>query len=105
MLAPRDNPFPFEAVRDLLGVVRALWVWARSAGRQRDQDRLSRVGNMLREASVLAVEHQPGTLGHAAAWEKAESAVEELGLVVDVLIPARPVVEAAGKRVLRRKSR
>jgi len=105
VLAPRDNPFPFEAVRDLLGVVRSLWVWARSAGRQRDLERLNKVGSMLREATILAVEHQPGTLGHAAAWEKAEAAVEELGLVVDVLVPARPVVEAAGKRVLRRKSR
>jgi hypothetical protein len=99
----RDNPFPFEAVRDLLGVVRAMYVWAEGAKRARDAEKLVAIGRMLREALALAVQHQPGTLGHGAAWQKSDRAVEQLGLVVDALMPARPIIEAAGKRV--RKTR
>ena len=99
MISLRDNPFPFEAVRDLLGVVRATYAWARGARRTRDMSRLERAGRMLREALALAVQHQPGTLGHGAAWNKAENAIEELGQVVDSLMPARPIIEAAGRRV------
>lgn len=99
MITLRQNPFPFEAVRDLLGIVRGTYAWAREARRTKDMERLARIGRMLREALVLAVEHQPGTMGHAAAWQKADAAVEELGQVVDVLLPARPIIEAAGKRV------
>jgi hypothetical protein len=75
----RDNPFPFEAARDLLGIVRATWVWARGAQRTSDMQKLARIGRLLREALVLAVEHQPGTMGPAAAWNKADAAVEQLG--------------------------
>jgi hypothetical protein len=99
MITLRDNPFPFEAVRDLLGIVRATYAWARGARRTKDMQRLARAGRLLREALVLAVEHQPGTMGHGAAWQKADAAMEELGQVVDVLMPARPIIEAAGKRV------
>jgi hypothetical protein len=105
MITLRDNPFPFEAVRDLLGVVRATYAWARGAKRIRDMAKLAAVGRMLREALVLAVEHQPGTMGHGAAWQKADTAVEQLGEVVDTLVPARPIIEAAGKRVRRTRSR
>lgn len=99
----RDNPFPFEAVRDLLGVVRAMYAWARGAGRVRDAEKLVGIGRMLREALALAVQHQPGTLGHGAAWQKADSAVERLGQLVDALIPARPIIQAAGNRVRKKR--
>ena len=105
MITLRDNPFPFEAVRDLLGIVRATYAWARGAKRIADMQRLARVGNLLREALVLAVEHQPGTMGHGAAWQKADAAVEELGQVIDMLTPARPIIEAAGKRVRRTRKK
>lgn len=104
MLTVRDNAFPFEAVRDLLGVVRAMYAWARSSRRAADMARLVRIGRALRQALALAIEHQPGTLGHAAAWQKAETAVEQLGQLVDALTPARPIIEAAAKRVKRKQS-
>lgn len=103
MLTPNEQPFPFEAVRDLLGILRALYAAAQaeSAGRPR-LAAIRAIGRELRAATDLALEHEPGTLGHAAAWRRAERATERLGALVDCTTPLEPTLEAAARRVLGR---
>lgn len=100
MLSPRDDPFPFEAVRDLLGVVRAMWAAAKAsrAGRV-DLARITRVGTELSRALDLAADARPGTLAYGAAWKKAEDATMRVADLVDGLTPAEPLVIAARERV------
>jgi hypothetical protein len=94
------DPFPFEAVRDLLGVVRAMYAAAKTAGGGRSElARIARVGTDLAGALDLAAETRPGTLGHAAAWRRAEEATRRVGDLVDALTPAEPLVVAARARV------
>jgi hypothetical protein len=100
MISIRAQSFPFEAVRDLLGIVRALYSSARSRGvASRDLARIARAGALLRESLALAERHEVGSLAHAAAWKKAEDATVLVAELVDVLTPARPIVEAAVQRV------
>lgn len=100
MLSPRHDPFPFEAVRDLLGIVRALWAAARAENAPKRQLTAIRgIGRELRAAIDLALEHEPGTLGHAAAWQRAERATERLGQLVDCTTPLKPALAAAARRV------
>lgn len=97
---PRAAPFPFEAVRDLIGILRAMYA-AERAGRHDVQRlrRIQRVAERLRLAQELALEHEPETLGHAAAWRHAEHATRELGELVDLTTPLEPTLEAASRRV------
>ena len=92
-------PFPFEAVRDLLGILRALYAAdkARGAGERRLAE-IRRVALELRSATELALDHPDGA-GRRAAWEKAEHAVRRLGDLVDVTTPLEPTLIAAGDRV------
>jgi len=100
MMALRDEPFPFEAVRDLLGIVRALYASEKTqhAGARR-LAALRRVGQDLRAAVDLALEYEPLTLGHAAAWHRAEQATRALAELVDVTTPLAPTLRAATRRV------
>lgn len=100
MLAPRQAPFPFEAVRDLLGILRAMYAAAKDqgAGRRRLLA-IQAIGRELRAAVDLALEHEPGTLGHAAAWQRAERATSALGDLVDCTTPLEPTLAAAAERV------
>lgn len=105
------DAFPFEAVRDLLGVVRAMYAAARSANAgPRQLARIAAIGADLSESMNLAAGTRPGTLGHAAAWRRAEEATRRVGDLVDSLTPAEPLVAAArervagARRVVRRKT-
>ena len=96
----RSDRFPFEAVRDLLGILRALYAAdrARGAGARRLAD-IRAVALELRRAMELALEHEDGTAGHRAALRKAETATQRLADLVDVTTPLEPTLLAAGKRV------
>jgi hypothetical protein len=100
MRAPCLDPFPFEAVRDLLGILRALYAAdkARGAG-ERHLMAVGDIARELRRSVDLALEYEPGTLGHAAAWDRAERATHRLADLVDVTTPVEPVLRAAGERV------
>lgn len=100
MLTKRREPFPHQAVRDLIGILRAMYV-AERAGRRdlRRLEHIRRVAERLSLARELAMEHEPDTLGHAAAWRHAEQATSELGELVDLTTPLEPTLEAASKRV------
>ena len=96
----RYDTFPFEAVRDLLGILRAMYAAAAHDGAGAvELDRLRGLGAELRAAIDLAIEHEPGTLGFTAAWERAERAVRGVVDAVDVTTPLEPTVEAAGRRI------
>jgi hypothetical protein len=100
MLSRRDTSFPFEAVRDLLGVVRAMYAAAKESGAGRSQlAKISAVGRELSKALDIAASTREGTIGHAAAWKRAEEATRRVGDLVDALTPAEPLVVAARGRV------
>jgi len=92
--------FPFEAARDLLGILRALYAAdrARGAGPRRLAE-IRAVALELRHATELALEHRAGTAGHRAAVHGAEVATRRLADLVDVTTPLEPTLLAAGKRV------
>lgn len=93
---------PIEIVRDLLGIARALYAEAKdcSAGAPR-LDELRHIGDELRAAIQLAERTAPGTMGHRAAWMRAEKAVERLGGMVNSVTPMRPAFEAMTRRFVR----
>lgn len=106
MLGRRDEAFPFEAVRDLLGVVRALYAAEKARGASRAElARLATIGRDLVIAIELAVSTREGTVGQRAAWQRAEEATLRLSDVVDGLTPAEPIVLAARGRVTGARSR
>ncbi len=63
---------PRDAVRDLLGICRALYASRRAEGATTDElSKLAEAGALLVDALDLA-RTQPVTVGHRAAWAKAE---------------------------------
>lgn len=101
MLPRRDQPFPIEAARDLLGVVRAFY---RSTPRDEvvKRQRLQAAGEHLETAIELAASSRDGGVGHRAAWENAERADALLRNICELFDRARPVVEAAQRAALRK---
>ncbi len=96
----REEPFPAEAVRDLLGIVRALYAAAKQSGAGKTElANIAKVGKDLADALRLGLETKPGTMGHRAAWERAELATRRAGDLVDSLTPAEPMMIAARGRV------
>lgn len=102
MLSRREDRFPFEAVRDLLGLMRALYAARREAGADEgDLERLAHAGKELQEALSLAASSRPGTVGYAAAWKRAEDATELAGHLTEAAMSTEPVLRAAVGRVRR----
>jgi hypothetical protein len=100
VISGRDDPFPAEAVRDLIGIVRALYLVAKQSGAGRsDLMRIERVGRDLATALLLARRSPPGTIGQSAAWKRAEEAALRAGDLVNALTPAEPLLQAARARV------
>jgi hypothetical protein len=101
VLSRRDDPFPLEAVRDLLGLMRSLYAAQKEAGASpADLEALARAGKDLQEALSLAASSRPGTLGYAAAWKRAEDATARAGGLVEEAMSAQPVVKAAVGRIV-----
>ena len=100
MLSIRHDPFPFEAVRDLLGLVRAVYAArvAEGAGAV-TLAKVATTGLDLALALDLADHHVTGTLGHAAAWKRAERAATAAADLVALTDGAEPIVLAAMNRV------
>jgi hypothetical protein len=77
-------PLPIGAVRDLLGITRALYRFAAEV-EPRDEERLralAEVGKTLRGVLRASRAH-PGTIGHGEAWSAAERAARALGGLVN----------------------
>jgi hypothetical protein len=100
---PPDASFPVEAVRDLLGIARALFAARqRELATQPELDELAAIGKKLALALKLS-KSSKGSLGAKAARKHAEEACTRLGRVISQSLPAALVVEAACVRVRRRQ--
>jgi hypothetical protein len=96
----RDLAFPLEAARDLLGIVRALYTAWRTARRPPDElAELESIGRELAAAIELARRSPVPSLGHSAAWTRADAAAQRLGDIIGAEVPLRPLLLAASARV------
>jgi hypothetical protein len=97
---PREK-LPVEAVRDLLGICRALYAaWrVQRPAMEIELGELRAIGQDLRAALELAARSKPDTVGHRAAWGKAERAMRKLGELVNEHDRLMPSIEAVVKRV------
>ena len=99
---PRRSRLPAEAVRDLIGIVRSLYATAMESGAgERHLNELRQIGIELVQVLELA-KTGPGTMGHVAAWDRAERAAERLGRLVQITESLQPVVSTAVRRALGR---
>jgi hypothetical protein len=95
----RDR-LPLNAVRDLIGIVRSMYfAWQDQGADPARLEALVRVGRELRDAMELAGRTEPDTVGHRAAWSRAERATAVLCTMIASDARVRPVVEAAVRRV------
>lgn len=91
-------------MRDLLGIVRALYraeneMIPSRAQRLRD---LEMIGRELGATLELARKSpDPDSLGHRAAWDRAERALARLATLVDDAQPLRPALDATAAKVRR----
>lgn len=100
-LAARDGRIPIEALRDLVGICRALYAaWKKERVGPIELEELAAIGKDLNEALRLARKTEPETLGHRAAWSRAEEATRRLGHLVGKLEPLHLTLEAATERAL-----
>ncbi len=74
------NPLPIETVRDLLGIVRALYALHRRKGNHGCARELQGAGQRLRRALELAVRKSDSD-AHAEAWRLANEAITTIGRV------------------------
>lgn len=101
---PRDEPFPYETVRDLIGIARALFLAFRTMGPEytTHMGKVASIGSQLQRAMEKARKGGPGTWNHTTAWIMAEQAATDLGTLVDKYLPASLLIRATGQRLARR---
>lgn len=102
-MARNTDPFPREAVRDLLGVTRALYR-AEQASPSADAcrlEKLTEIGKQYRLALELGVKCEPDSIGGRAARGWAETATATLGQVVAASALVTSAVEATAARLRR----
>jgi len=80
LLSRAPNPLPIETVRDLLGIVRALYAFQRSKGNHGYARELQRAGQQLRGALELAIRKGDAD-AHAEAWRMADQAIATVARV------------------------
>lgn len=95
------GPLPVDAVRDLLGICRGLYrAWAEHRPATESQlGQLRAIGQDLRSALDLATRCEADTVGHRAAWGKAERAMKQLGELVTEHDRIRPPMVALMAKV------
>lgn len=75
-----QGQLPVESLRDLLGIVRAVYAsWKRDGQGPIEMEELRSIGEDLRDALRLASSSKPYSQAHRAAWKKAERATLRLG--------------------------
>jgi hypothetical protein len=104
---PPVREFPFEAVRDLIGLLRALY--AAEKGKASPSPRrlaaIESLAETLRRSRRIAADHDPGTAAYERAIASAESVVPRLADLVTLVDAVAPLLKAAGDRVRGRRSR
>jgi hypothetical protein len=100
------DPLPVEALRDLIGIARAMYAAARAEGATPYRlEQLAQAGTELRRALDLASKSEPDTMGHRAAWVWAQRGYERLLQQITVTTQLQPVMAAAASRVLAARKR
>jgi hypothetical protein len=102
---PHDGPLPLEALRDLIAIARALYAafGTMGPGYGAQRTKLAAIGSKLGRALEKAQKGGPGTWNHRTAWLMAEDATRELGELVDIYLPAKVLITAAGDRLLKKR--
>lgn len=95
-------PLPLGAIRDLLGITRALYRAALDADPKNVNhlQALEGIGKTLR-AVLRADRAYPGTISHLDAWAAAERATKALGELVRESTPLSPLISATARRISR----
>jgi len=63
-------------------------------------EELRAIGESLHTALDLAAKTKPNTMGHRAAWSRAEQATRDLGALVGKYSSLQSTVRTAGQRVV-----
>jgi hypothetical protein len=63
-------------------------------------EELRAIGESLRIALDMAAKTKPNTMGHRAAWNRAEQATKELGALASKHTSLESTVRTAGERVV-----
>ena len=79
-MAVPPNPLPIETVRDLLGIVRALFAFHRGKGNHGYARELQAAGVRLRSALALAI-RKGDAQAHAHAWRLADEAIASIARI------------------------
>lgn len=96
----RDGQLPLEALRDLIGICRGVYLaWKAQGMGPIELDELASIGRELRAALALAKKTEVNTVGHRAAWSRAEAATQRLGHLIGALEPLKPTIAAATRRL------
>jgi hypothetical protein len=97
---PQAGPIPLATLRDLLGIVRALFVlWSSNGQGPIEMEEIRGIGADLREAYRLARHSKPGGNAHRAAWLKAERATRELADIIGDFETIKGLVSSTSHRL------
>ena len=99
-MANYGEQLPREAVRDLLGIARAMYAAAKAEGAgERHLAEIAQAGKDLRLALGLARKAKPGALGHRRAWELAEQGYRRLLERISITTALEPIIATAIGRI------
>jgi hypothetical protein len=104
---PLPARFQFEAVRDVVGILRAMYRQERDK-RSPSPVRMQQIERLAKEflgAYRMASAHDPETAPYVRAIKQAESAALRLGDIATMVDPIEPVLRVAGERVIGAASR
>jgi hypothetical protein len=104
---PVPARFQFEAVRDVVGILRAMYRQERNK-RSPSPVRMQKIERLAREflgAYKMAAAHDPETSPYVRACKQAQNAALRLDGIVTVVDPIEPVLRVAGERVVGAASR
>jgi hypothetical protein len=99
------NDFPDEPARDLLGLLRTMWLveHRKSFPSPRRLHELEAIAYELKDAMLEARRSAPGSERYVESIRRADAVVARLADLVVVTDPALPVLEVAGARIRRRR--
>jgi hypothetical protein len=94
---------PLEAVRDLLGIARAMYAARKREGMLDALPELAEIGKKLALARKLGRTDRE-SVGHKAAWAHAEDATSRLMRLISIETRLAPTLEAAVIRIREAKT-
>jgi hypothetical protein len=100
-LLPR-KPLPRELVMDLIAITRLLWAKEQAnGGHPMKLQEIADIGRSLKIALDMT-KCEPGSMGMGVAWDRAEKALEQLGVLLKDQ-QVQPLLDTLGNRMLKIK--